>query len=273
MAFACNSALASVAYRSGATALSVVTYRTVFGAVVLFVLMHIWQQPLRLPLRSRVAAIGLGLLIAGYSYALLAAVERIPVALAILAFYTYPLMVGVASAVLGHERLTPAVLVALLVSLVGLGLALDIGSGQLDPIGVAFAVGAAALFTVLLLINRRLVGQSDSRAVSFHMMATAAVLYLALDLVLQRFPVPQDTTGLLAFLGVGVFHAFAFITLFIVTSRIGNTRAALIMNTEPITSVFLGTVLLGQSMKLSQLAGAALVIAAIVFTDWRRMKT
>jgi hypothetical protein len=43
-------------------------------------------------------------------------------------------------------------------------------------------------------------------------------------------------------------------------------RTALIMNFEPISSVFLGTLVLGQYMTPLQLTGAAIVVGAIVFT-------
>jgi len=83
---------------------------------------------------------------------------------------------------------------------------------------------------------------------------------------------PSGAIGWAAFLGVGVFYSFSIVAMFVAISWIGTVRTALIMNMEPITSVFLGIVLLGQPMSLSQLAGAAIVVGAIVFTAWHKMR-
>jgi drug/metabolite transporter (DMT)-like permease len=49
-----------------------------------------------------------------------------------------------------------------------------------------------------------------------------------------------------------------------VTSRLGPMRASFFMNLEPIASIALSALLLGQTLSLLQLAGAAMVIASLV---------
>ncbi len=268
--FAINTALASFSYRFGADALSVLTYRTLVAAIVLLVLLRLWRIPIVLPPGRRLQTLGLCIMMASYSYCLLGAAEHIPIALAVLTFYIYPLMVGLASAALGHERLTPGLILSLIAALIGLAFALDIGNSSLNPVGIALALVGAVLFTSVMLLNRTVVGTSDSRPVSFYMLVATFGIYAVIDLVRGEFHFPPAGDGRTAFLAVGLFYAFAIIGFFISTKRLGNTRAALVMNFEPVTSVFLGTVLLGDGMKPSQFAGAALVLSAIIFTAWKR---
>jgi drug/metabolite transporter (DMT)-like permease len=205
--FACNTALASIAYKHGATPLSVLTYRIALAVVALYVVLKMQGIAIRLPPRQR-----------------------------------------------NHA------------------LALDIGAGTLNPIGFAHALGGAILITVLVLFNARMVGTGDSRPVSLHMLFTGFLSYALCDILLGEFPLPQDAIGWAAFLGVGIFYSFSIVSMFVAISWIGTVRTALIMNLEPITSVFLGIVLLGQPMSWSQLLGAAIVVGAIVFTAWHKMR-
>jgi drug/metabolite transporter (DMT)-like permease len=269
--FACNTALASVAYKDGASALSVLAYRTTLAALALFAILKLSGVPMTLTPAKRRIALALGVLLGLYSYGLLGAIEHMPVALAVLTFYLWPLIMGVAASALGMERMTPTLAVALIVAFGGLMLALDVWSGQLSAIGVALAVSGAVLNVVLTLTNRRLVGaQQDSRPVSVHMLSVGALTYALACVVVGTFPLPQTAAGWAAFLGVGVFYSFSIIGVFIAMSIIGPLRAALFANFEPISSVVIGTYVLDQAMKPTQLFGVALVLAAIIFTAWRR---
>ncbi len=272
MSFACNTALASVAYKHGATPLSVLTYRIALAVIALYVVLKIQGVSVRLPAKQRNMALALGVILGAYSYGLLGAIPYMPVALAVLTFYLYPLFVGLASWALGREKMTLALGGALIVAFIGLSLALDLGGGTLNPIGFAHALGGAVLITVLVLLNSKMVGTGDSRPVSLHMLFTGFLSYAACDIALGEFPLPVDALGWAAFLGVGVFYSFAIVSMFVTISWIGTVRTALIMNLEPITSVFLGIMLLGQPMSASQLLGAAIVVGAIVFTAWHKMR-
>ena len=270
--FACNTALASVAYKHGATPLSVLTYRIALGVIALFVILKLLRVPVMLPPRRRIAALGLGVILGAYSYGLLGAIPYMPVALAVLTFYLYPLFVGIASWGLGREKMTFALAGALIVAFAGLALALDMGGGTLNPVGFAHALGGAILITVLVLLNAKMVGGGDSRPVSLHMLFSGFLTYVACDLVVGAFPLPVDKVGWAAFLAVGIFYSFSIVSMFVAISWIGTVRTALIMNFEPITSIFLGTVVLGQPMSPLQLLGAAIVVGAIVFTAWHKLK-
>ena len=269
--FATNTALSSVAYAEGANALSVLTYRTALAALALFLVLRAVRVPVTLPPAKRKAALGLGVLMGVYSYGLLGAVEHMPVALAVLTFYLFPLFVGLVSWSMGWERMTPRLAGALVAAFVGLMLALDVGGGSLSVAGVALALMGALIITALLLLNNRLVGGGqDSRPVSLHMLATATLIYLAVDVAVGSFALPETPKGWAAFGAVGVFYTFSIIGIFVAVSWIGPVRSSLFMNFEPVSSVFWGTVLLGQPMKPTQLLGAALVVAAIVATAWKK---
>lgn len=269
--FACNTALAAFSYQHGATPLSVLTYRTTLAFLVLSGVLAFSRRGDPLPPRLRLACLGLGLVVAGYSFGLLSAIAHIPLALAVLTFYLYPLFVGIGAWLTGQERMTWPKTLQLLVAFAGLGLALDVGGGKLNFQGMALATGAALLFALLLLINGRILRGRDSRPVSMHMLGMGAAIYWLIDLSIGEFPLPTTTIGMAAFIGAGLFYTFSIITMFIAIGMIGPVRVALFMNFEPVTSVMLGIVLMGQPMTALQLSGAALVVAAIAWAGWSKV--
>ena len=263
VSFATGSTLAKIAFDHGASPLSVLTCRTTMAAISVFVILKVWRIPIGLPTRVRWTAIGMGALVAVYSYGLLGSMEHIPVALAVLTFYLYPILTSVGSWVIGQESVTPRILICLVIAFIGLGLALDIG-GNFNPLGISMATGAAVMFTILLLMTNHLLAEQDSRPISLHMMSSATILYLFVDLNIGAFPLPTSFEGIAAYVGSGLFFAFSIIGMFIGMARIGAVRTALFMNCEPISSIVLGALLLNQVLAPLQLVGAGVVIAAIV---------
>ena len=262
--FAVNTAFARMAYEGGSNALTLLTVRSVTALVVLAILLRVRGIPMALPRARALGALALGLLMASYSYGLLGSIQYVPLAVALVTFYTYPLLTALASAALGRERLEPLTLIALLVALYGLTLVLDLAGRPADPVGIAHAFGAAVLFTALLLLSDKVRGSGDSRPVTLHMLVTGIAVYVLACAVTGAFTLPTTTLGWIGLLGCPVFYSFAFITLFEAVRMAGPVRAALMLNVEPVASATLGYALLGQLLSAWQIVGMALVVGAVV---------
>lgn len=264
VSFAANTTLSRIAYDGGSNVMTVLTVRTILAGVVVLALLTLSRGPMKLPPRKRLAAFGIGLVLALYSFGMMSSIKFIPVALAVLIFYTYPLLTTIHLWLSGGERVNWRSAAALTIAFIGLILALDIRGGSLNPQGVALAALAALGVTAVIILNNRLVGGGDSRPVTLHMMASAAVVYLAVTLAFGEFALPSGAPGWSAFLAGPVFYAAAITTLFIAISKLGPIRTTLTMNLEPISSMLFGFLLLGQVLTGWQIFGAGLVIAAVV---------
>ncbi len=262
--FAANTTLARIAYDSGSNVLTVLTVRTTLSGIVVLVLLTLSRGPLKLPLRKRLAAFGIGLVLALYSFGMLSAIKFIPVALAVLIFYTFPLLTTVYLWLTGRERINWRSGAAVITAFIGLMLALDIGGAALDLRGVAFATLAALGITAVVILNNRLVGGGDSRPVTLHMMASAAIVCFLITLALGEFALPAGAPGWWSFIGGPLFYAVAIIAFFIAISKLGPFRTTLTMNLEPVSSMIFGFALLGQVLTGRQMFGAGLVIAAVL---------
>jgi len=103
-----------------------VAARSAFTALAVLALLRAQGAPLSLPRATFARAIVIGLLLAAQSFCIYSAVAVIPVALALLAFNAFPMLLALFSWGTGGERPRTAALVAMPVALVGLALALDV---------------------------------------------------------------------------------------------------------------------------------------------------
>ncbi|MEK9796693.1 MAG: DMT family transporter, partial [Alphaproteobacteria bacterium] len=200
---------------------------------------------LHLPLRRRLAALGIGAILALYSYGVLGSIQFIPVALAILIFYTFPLLTSVYMWVTGRAQPTWATAAALVVAFVGLALALDVTGGHLSLAGVALAAMAALGITAVIVLNNRVVGEGDSRPVTLHMMVSATTIFAVITWAAGDFALPSTATGWTAFALGPMAYAAAIVTIFIAMSLAGPVPTSLSMNLEPVASMLFGFLALG----------------------------
>ena len=124
-------------------------------------------RSLMLPRRTILTTIAFGLCILVMSFGYLSSVFYISVSLAVLLLYTYPLMVGIASPLLGRERMTWMKALCLIGAFAGLVVASWEGFGTLDWRGIAFALAAAGSLAFIALLG----GAAMSRAHPFVMNA------------------------------------------------------------------------------------------------------
>ena len=71
----------------------------------------------------------------------------------------------------------------------------------------------------------------------------------------------------LALFGFGAFSAVAFQTFLGGTRRIGAARAALLSTVEPVYTIILASILLGETLTGIQLVGGALVIIGVLLAE------
>jgi drug/metabolite transporter (DMT)-like permease len=255
---------ASVAYHGGSNALTVAATRFLVPTAGLIGWLHVSGISLVLPKRDAVVSALLGIATALYTWALLKSFSSIPFALAVLIFYLFPLIAATIVAVLGWERFAWRTGAATLLALVGLALALDIRSGNLNALGVALAFLAALGLAVVIVVSSRIIGKGDARPPTLYMAAAASVLLLVLCAASGDFAWPNSPSGWLGFIAAAGFYGFAMIAFFIALSMIGPVRASLLSYADAVISAGLGVIVLGQTLTLLQVAGIALVIVALV---------
>ncbi|MBL8383550.1 MAG: DMT family transporter [Burkholderiales bacterium] len=273
--FGANHVAARVAFDHGANVLAAVAFRSGGTAVAVAALMLVQGVSMRAGRGTWARAGIVGVIVATQSVCLYSAVARIPVALALLVFNTFPLLLSLISWLSGGERPSRRMLLAMPVALAGLTLALDAGgwstgtggvAGRWAEIGagVAFALGAALSFATALFLTTRWLGGVDGRLRAFMTMGTVALLALTASAAGSALVLPRDAVGWAGIVLLTLFYGVAFTSLFALLPRLGAVNNAALMNFEPIAVLFMAWIVLGQTVTPLQLAGAAIVVGAIV---------
>lgn len=280
--FGLGGVLARAANEAGFNGTTFAFWRSVGSVVALVVLfaigVGIGRLP-RIPLRrigrlEWLQLVAMGLFVAGTTLGMFLGFERSTIALTLIVFYTYPVMVAMAAVRLYGERLGPRRLGAILLATLGMVLVVlgpgDGDGGGVDLLGVLFAFGAALCQTGYALVASRGFASVPSFQAATLLRSLSLLTYLIVLVPLVLLigdgdrllgPLEGIDAWTLIFIA-GVFSA-ALPTAGLVAGyrRVGPTRGAVLMLLEPVTGVFLAALLLAEQPAPAQLLGGLLVLA------------
>lgn len=275
-----NHVAARFAFNDSVSVMTAVIFRSGVTASIIAVMLVSQRIRYRFSARHRCFLPVIGTLVAVQSFCLYSAVARLPVALALLAFNTYPLWTTFWARVLYQHRAEAFVLRAMPVMLFGLALALDVfgaasglgASAHWHQIGagVAFAITAAATFALAMVITQHEVVDIDGRLRTAITLGTVTVLTALAALVTDGWSLPASATGWWGLAGLTFFYGTAFTLMFSLLPRLGVVGNSAIMNIEPIFALALAWLLLGQAIEPVQVAGALIVIGTVMALGLRR---
>jgi drug/metabolite transporter (DMT)-like permease len=269
LSFAVSDVLAKVTIAAGSSVLTMVTFRSFVGLAFMAVWLSISKSS-PMQARERWIAMAVGVLLAALVFCLFKAIEVIDVPTAILTYFIYPLLTGLAASAAGLERLRWQGLLCALVAFCGLGLMIGAHPAGLALVGIVYALFAAVCRTGILLATRAYLVDADPRLTTWYSLVSSTVLYTLCSLGTLAWQPPQTTVGWTAIFGMSVAITAGILLVFVSTVRIGAFRTALIMNVEPLVVMVLSAILLGELITPLQGVGSAIMLAALVaFQLWR----
>ncbi|ABE42161.1 protein of unknown function DUF6, transmembrane [Polaromonas sp. JS666] len=275
-----NHVAARIAFNDGVDVATAVVFRSVITACVIAVILMAQRVPVNFSARHKRMLPLIGLLIGIQSLFLYSSVARLPVALALLAFNTYPIWTALWAWLVYRQAPERALLMAMPVILLGLALALDVfgaasgldAAGQWARIGagVAFALGAAGTFGLALVITQHEAADVDGRVRTATTMSIAGLVALSAVASQGGFHLPQQAAGWWGLTALTLLYGTAFTIMFTVLPRLGVVGNSAIMNVEPVCALVLAWLILGQAIAPVQVAGALLVVGAVMVLGLRK---
>ncbi len=263
VSFGVNTTLARLAYDSGSNTVTFVSLRIAIAVLAIGALMLFLRRPLGLTAAGLRTILPLAAMVSVMGLLYMGAVTFIPVGLAVLIFYTFPLIVAAVSPLTEGTPLGRRQGLIFLAAFAGLGLALGPSFDELDWRGIALAFAAAAAVATMLLVG----GPASRRMPVLTLVFASNLLSLPLILIaapfLGGFAAPQTATGWYAFAAASVAYVVAIVTQFTATRIGGTVGTALFLNFEPLVSISAAALLLGERLAPLQYAGAAFVLTAL----------
>ena len=187
---------------------------------------------------------------------------------------TTPLFTVVVMAAAREERLSARRLGGVAMGLIGVvilrgGFALD-KNGQ--GLGVLLCLGGAFSYAIAALTARRCLSDSPPLATATFQLLASSVMLLMLAAMFERpwqLPVPSETT-LFAVFGLAVLStALGYVVFFQILRRSGPTNVMLVTLLIPVTTILLGSLVLGERLSLQEIVGALVIASALLLIDGR----
>jgi drug/metabolite transporter (DMT)-like permease len=262
--FAVSDVLAKIVFAAGGDVLTLALIRGLAGLAILFVCLRVGAPAVPVAPRTRLVALGLGLLFAAVVYSLFKAIELTTVPIAVLTYFAYPLLTGIGGSLFGIERLSWRGMLAAIVAFCGLALTVGAHPQHLSVLGIALALGAALSRAGFLLIARVELQEADARLTTWYSLISSTAIFAVAAALTMNWQPPQTGIGWIAVAIVSLMTATGILALYVSAGRVGAFRTALIMNLEPLLATLLSVPLLAEVITPLQAAGAAVMLAALV---------
>jgi drug/metabolite transporter (DMT)-like permease len=265
ISYGSNVPFAKLSAEAGVAGPDIVFYRGVLVTALLGAFVLGSGGSLSIIKAARGSVIGLGVTTSLVALCYISSVAFIPVGVATVIFYTFPLILLVVSPLIDRDAISLGRITIFLLAFSGLFVAIGPTFAMLDPRGLLLAAGAAVGAACQFFFASRATRSVDPAVAGFWTQAILVPIALATCLATGG-PVPLSTLALAALpvaLTCGLFVvAFSF---HLFSARLAPPAAlGLIFCAEPVTSIALASLVLDETLSLAQLAGGALVLLAIL---------
>lgn len=249
-------------------------YRAVLAAVFLLLFFLVRRKRLRLrEIRKSLwllllsgAAMGFNSMLLFESY------KYTSISLATLSYYLAPVIVTALCPLLFHEKMTRTQVLCFLMST--LGVALIIGSGGLqgggsDLHGICFGVSAAVFYAAVILLNKYITGVTGLERTFVQLLAAVVVLAPYVGLTSGFHPEVLSATGWVNLLIVGFVHTgVTYCIYFSAIRTLPGQESSLLSYLDPIVSVLISVLLLGEPLAPIQIAGMVLFLGFAIANEF-----
>ena len=255
---------AALSAQAGVSGPVLVSYRMMMMMALALAAHMILRSAFRIPKSDRVGVLLIGLTSIGVGVGYLSAVAFIPVTVAAVIFYTFPILIVIATPFVDKRPLTPSMIFVTVLAFVGVVLVVGPAMDALDWRGIALAFVASVAAAIQFFAGTRC--KNTSLASKILGVQIVALPFTVMIAVIAGGMEPPSIL-LNAPWAVGLTIAgfmFGFLFQMLALDRIPASAAGLAFCAEPVVASISSVLILGERLGPIQYAGGALVIAAIM---------
>lgn len=180
--------------------------------------------------------------------------------------FIYPVMVALIMAIFFKEKVSLQTWVCIAMALAGIGLLYKAPDGAtLSTLGILFVLGSALAYTLYIItVNKTILKDVPSVKVTFYVILTGFVIFSVMVLLGEGLQTPTKWWLWLDLVAFALFPTV--ISMYCATKAIvyiGSTATAILGALEPVTAVFFGITLFGETLQGRGVAGLLLIIVSV----------
>lgn len=276
--FGVTPALVKLAYDGGSNGVTMTFMRGLFALPVLYAISRAKRFSLRIPKEGLPAAIAI-LLFGSFltTLALYSSYAYISVGMATVLHYIFPVLVMLGGVLLFHERIAAGKIIALVIGFAGVSTFFT-SSGANGTTGILLAAGSGLFYAIWLLgMNYSVLRGLNPVQTAFFSALTAVAAAFAFGIATDtlRFQLTLAAWGYTIVVSLLISVA-AISMLKLAIEKCGATTTSIICMLEPVSGVFFGWLLLGETLSAANFAGCALILTSValvtLFSAMRKNK-
>ena len=253
-------------YHAGMNPDSVLFFRYLFAIPVLGMMIVARGRSFKLKRKEVLPLIIMGLLVALSSLALFQSYNYMDVGIASTLLFVYPILVALIMWIAFKEKLTLPTVLCILLALGGIGLLYKSGDGStLNLTGIILVMISALSYAIYIVgVNQSTLKNLATLSLTFYVLLFGLVLFLVRVDFGQSLRVAETWYLWGNLIALAIFPtAISFLCTTQAIQYIGSTPTAILGALEPLTAVFFGVVVFGESLTLRLSCGMLMIILAV----------
>ena len=253
-------------YKAGMNPDSGLFFRYLFAIPVLGMMIVARGRSFKLKRKEVLPLIIMGLLVALSSLALFQSYNYMDVGIASTLLFVYPILVALIMWIAFKEKLTLPTVLCILLALGGIGLLYKSGDGStLNLTGIILVMISALSYAIYIVgVNQSTLKNLATLSLTFYVLLFGLVLFLVRVDFGQSLRVAETWYLWGNLIALAIFPtAISFLCTTQAIQYIGSTPTAILGALEPLTAVFFGVVVFGESLTLRLSCGMLMIILAV----------
>ena len=255
-------------YKAGMDPDSVLFFRYLFAIPLLGIMIKARGRSFKIQRKETFPLIIMGLLVALSSLTLFLSYNYMAAGIASTLLFVYPIMVALIMAMVFKEKLALQTIVCMLLALGGIGLLYKSEDGStLSLIGTLLVFASSLSYAIYIVgINQTSLKNVATLKVTFYVLLFGLSLFVARLLYSGVLNTPDQWYLWANLLALAVFPtAISFLCTTGAIQYIGSTPTAILGALEPVTAIFFGIAVCGESLTVRESFGLVMIIVAVTF--------
>lgn len=255
-------------YKAGMDPDSVLFFRYLFAIPLLGIMIKARGRSFKIQRKETFPLIIMGLLVALSSLTLFLSYNYMAAGIASTLLFVYPIMVALIMAMVFKEKLALQTIVCMLLALGGIGLLYKSEDGStLSLIGTLLVFASSLSYAIYIVgINQTSLKNVATLKVTFYVLLFGLSLLVARLLYSGVLNTPDQWYLWANLLALAVFPtAISFLCTTGAIQYIGSTPTAILGALEPVTAIFFGIAVFGESLTVRESFGLVMIIVAVTF--------
>lgn len=253
-------------YQAGMNPDSVLFFRYLFAIPILGIMIKVRGRDFKIKQKEFFPLIAMGLLVSLSSLTLFQSYNYMEAGIASTLLFVYPIMVALIMAALFREKVTLLTTLCILMALSGIGLLFQGGDGStLSLTGVLLVMVSALSYAIYIVgVNRPMFKNIATLKITFYVLLFGLSLFLVRVDFGASLIIPEKWYLWFNLLALAVFPTtISFLCTTRAVQYIGSTPTAILGALEPVTAVFFGVMIFGETLTLRIICGILFIILAV----------